>query len=186
MMRLFHLLFYIRSNDLHVNVHILQLNENVFVILIYYSDVVPALPEGWPAFRNRLWRRRSCELVKSTSSCVRKAVSHLHHLQNLLDSSCMRYQSSPTEKPSRNEFLQEKSSMTSDGTLSLSRTNTDSPLKDGSYQKETPVSCSGNHHRLRWLLSSASLGEFNQEQDDAMERRLESSASGAILEVDIQ
>ena len=50
-----------------------------------FSDLVPSLPEGWPQFKNRLWRRRSCELVKSTSSCVRKAVSHLHQLQDLID-----------------------------------------------------------------------------------------------------
>lgn len=48
-------------------------------------DIVPSLPEGWPQFRNRSWRRKSCELVKSTSSCVRKAVSHLHKLQDLID-----------------------------------------------------------------------------------------------------
>lgn len=47
--------------------------------------MVPSLPEGWPQLSNRLWRRRSCELVKSTSSCVRKAVSHLHQLQDLVD-----------------------------------------------------------------------------------------------------
>ena len=50
-----------------------------------FPDIVPSLPEGWPQFKNRLWRRRSCELVKSTSSCVRKAVSHLHQLQDLVD-----------------------------------------------------------------------------------------------------
>lgn len=50
-----------------------------------FPDIVPSLPEGWPRFKNRLWRRRSCELVKSTSSCVRKAVSHLHQLQDLVD-----------------------------------------------------------------------------------------------------
>ena len=63
----------------HVNVNI---TKNLFH---FCSDEVPALFEGWPNFKNRPWRRRSCELVKSSSSCVRKAVSHLHLLQDVLD-----------------------------------------------------------------------------------------------------
>lgn len=54
--------------------------------LLHFPDIVPSLPEGWPQFRNRPWRRRSCELIKSTSSCVRKAISHLYQLQDLIDS----------------------------------------------------------------------------------------------------
>ena len=59
--------------------------EGKIIYCCSLPDIVPSLPEGWPQFKSRLWRRRSCELVKSSSSCVRKAVSHLHQLQDLVD-----------------------------------------------------------------------------------------------------
>ena len=58
---------------------------NISYFLFLFLDLVLSLPDGWPQFKNRPWRRRSCELVQSTSSCVRKAVAHLHQLQDLVD-----------------------------------------------------------------------------------------------------
>ena len=76
-------------------------------VLMLSLDTVIALPEGWPQFQNRPWRRRSCELVKSTSSCIRKAVSHLHQLQDLLDT----FQKG--DVPDDGRFRKQRSSVTS-------------------------------------------------------------------------
>ena len=94
------------------NHFIIAFNTNLMFCL--FPDIVPSLPEGWPQFRNRSWRRRSCELVKSTSSCVRKAVSHLHQLQDLIDSF---YFTGPPDEEER--FSKQRSSVVS-GNLAFS------------------------------------------------------------------
>jgi hypothetical protein len=151
-----------------------------FILLLL--DIVPTLPEGWPDFKNKLWRRRSCELVKSTSTCVRKAVSHLHLLQNLLETY---YKPSSSEKYSRNDFSRESKlvsrSATADSTQTFSRAETESHLKSTSHENESSAGYSSHRNKLQWLLSSDSLGEYNKEDD--LGRILESSASGAVLEV---
>ncbi|KAJ7387735.1 hypothetical protein OS493_001078 [Desmophyllum pertusum] len=140
------------------------------------TDIVPSLPEGWPQFRNRSWRRRSCELVKSTSSCVRKAVSHLHQLQDLIDLFCT------TGLPDEEErFSKQRSSVASD----LEFKDKEELLESQGFPAEdsTHVSSASSHgRRIRWLLSSASLGNI-EEETASVEPRLESSASGATLEV---
>ena len=53
--------------------------EHVFV-----TDTVCALRPNWPKIPE-ISRRRSCELIKSSTPCVRKAVSHLELIQNVID-----------------------------------------------------------------------------------------------------
>ncbi|RMX48295.1 hypothetical protein pdam_00014726 [Pocillopora damicornis] len=138
-------------------------------------DIVPSLPEGWPQFRNRSWRRRSCELVKSTSSCVRKAVSHLHKLQDLIDAFYMT--DLPDEKGKNGR---QRSSVV----LDLDAKDKEELLESqGPLEDSTHLSSASSHgRRIRWLLSSASLGNIEEEMT-SVEPRLESSASGATLEV---
>ena len=88
-------------------------NTDLSFDLLHFPDIVPSLPEGWPQFRNRLWRRRSCDLVKSTSSCVRKAVSHLYQLQDLIDSFYM------TGFPEEEERFSKQRSSLASGELAL-------------------------------------------------------------------
>ncbi|XP_060070324.1 coiled-coil domain-containing protein 178-like [Ylistrum balloti] len=52
--------------------------------LIEAEDKVFPLPENWPKIR-KLLRRKSCELVQTTSPCVKKAVSHLELIQNIIE-----------------------------------------------------------------------------------------------------
>ena len=49
-------------------------------------------------------------------------------------------------------------------------------------ERTAPESASTHGRRIRWLLSSASLGNIDDESE-LVETRLESSASGATLEV---
>lgn len=139
------------------------------------KDIVPSLPEGWPQFRNRLWRRRSCELVKSTSSCVRKAVSHLHQLEDLVD---LFYKIEHFDEDGR--FSKQRSSVVSD--LDIKGTEREEVLDiQDVAEKSTHISSASSHgRRIRWLLSSASLGNIEEEAESV---RLESSASGTTLEV---
>ncbi|XP_020616099.1 coiled-coil domain-containing protein 178-like [Orbicella faveolata] len=139
------------------------------------KDIVPSLPEGWPQFRNRSWRRRSCELVKSTSSCVRKAVSHLYQLQDLIDSF---YMTEFLEEEER--FSKQRSSMTSD----LEFKDKEEVVESQGVPEDSSHMSSASSHgrRIRWLLSSASLGNI-EEEGVSFEPRLESSASGATLEI---
>ncbi|KAL9979922.1 hypothetical protein ACROYT_G008441 [Oculina patagonica] len=139
------------------------------------KDIVPSLPEGWPQFQNRLWRRRSCELVKSTSSCVRKAVSHLHQLQDLIDSF---YMTGPPDEEER--FSKQRSSLASD----LEFKDKEELLESQGFPEDSTHMSSASSHgrRIRWLLSSASLGNI-EEETASIEPRLESSASGATLEI---
>ncbi|XP_046357907.2 coiled-coil domain-containing protein 178-like [Haliotis rufescens] len=48
------------------------------------KDKVYPLPSNWPKIP-QLARRRSCELTRSTEPCVKKAVSHLELVQNIID-----------------------------------------------------------------------------------------------------
>ncbi|XP_046576697.1 coiled-coil domain-containing protein 178-like [Haliotis rubra] len=48
------------------------------------KDKVYPLPSNWPKIP-QLARRRSCELTGSTEPCVKKAVSHLELVQNIID-----------------------------------------------------------------------------------------------------
>ncbi|XP_033736853.1 coiled-coil domain-containing protein 178-like [Pecten maximus] len=52
--------------------------------LIEAEDKVYPLPENWPKIQ-KLLRRKSCELVHTTSPCVKKAVSHLELIQNIIE-----------------------------------------------------------------------------------------------------
>lgn len=72
-----------------------------------------------------------------------------------------------------------KSQMTGDRTL-FSRTDTESQLKDSPFQNRSLSS--KNIDKRQWLMSYGSFGELTQDDED-LDRRLESSASGAILEV---
>lgn len=138
------------------------------------KDIVPCLPEGWPQFKSRLWRRRSCELVKSSSSCVRKAVSHLHQLQDLVDLFYKTEHFDEDERLSKQRF-----SAVSEG---KSTRQVEQILESQGVTEESSQLSSASSHgrRIRWLLSSASLGNIEEEADSV---RVESSASGATLEV---
>lgn len=59
-------------------------NENEELELIEAEDKVYPLPENWPKVQ-QLLRRKSCELVQTTSPCVKKAVSHLELIQNIIE-----------------------------------------------------------------------------------------------------
>ncbi|XP_076096487.1 coiled-coil domain-containing protein 178-like [Mytilus galloprovincialis] len=48
------------------------------------ADKVYPLPEDWPKIP-QIFRRKSCELTKATSPCVKKAVSHLELIQNIIE-----------------------------------------------------------------------------------------------------
>ena len=48
------------------------------------GDKVYPLPENWPKIP-QIFRRKSCELTKATSPCVKKAVSHLELIQNIIE-----------------------------------------------------------------------------------------------------
>lgn len=48
------------------------------------ADKVYPLPENWPKIP-QIFRRKSCELTKATSPCVKKAVSHLELIQNIIE-----------------------------------------------------------------------------------------------------
>ncbi|XP_041357079.1 coiled-coil domain-containing protein 178-like [Gigantopelta aegis] len=50
------------------------------------QDTICALPDNWPKIPE-IARRRSCELIKSSTPCVKKAVSHLELIQNVIDDS---------------------------------------------------------------------------------------------------
>lgn len=139
------------------------------------KDIVPFLPEGWPQFKNRPWRRRSCELIKSTSSCVRKAVSHLYQLQDLIDSFYMTGFSEEEER-----FSKQRSSVASD--LEFKDKEEVAEIQGVPEDSSHMSSASSHGRRIRWLLSSASLGNI-EEEGVSFEPRLESSASGAVLEV---
>lgn len=52
--------------------------------LVEAEDKVYPLPENWPKIQ-QLLRRKSCELVLTTSPCVKKAVSHLELIQNIIE-----------------------------------------------------------------------------------------------------
>ncbi|OWF35535.1 coiled-coil domain-containing protein 178-like isoform X2 [Mizuhopecten yessoensis] len=52
--------------------------------LVEAEDKVYPLPENWPNIQ-QLLRRKSCELVHTTSPCVKKAVSHLELIQNIIE-----------------------------------------------------------------------------------------------------
>lgn len=139
------------------------------------KDIVPSLPEGWPQFRNRPWRRRSCELIKSTSSCVRKAISHLYQLQDFIDSFYM-----PGFPEEEERFSKQRSSLASDLELKDKEEVVES---QGVPEDSSHMSSASSHgRRIRWLLSSASLGNI-EEEGVSYEPRVESSASGAMLEV---
>lgn len=138
-------------------------------------DIVPSLPEGWPQFRNRSWRRRSCELVKSTSSCVRKAVSHLHKLQDLIDAF---YMTDLPDEKGKNGKQRSSVVLDLDAKDKEELSESQGPLEDSTHLS----SASSHGRRIRWLLSSASLGNIEEEMT-SVEPRLESSASGATLEV---
>lgn len=141
------------------------------------KDLVLSLPDGWPQFKNRPWRRRSCELVQSTSSCVRKAVAHLHQLQDLVD------------------LLHKTDNFEGEGRSSKRRSSSMSDIKDKGLdddssqsvpaEESTQFSSASSHgRRIHWLLSSASLGNIDEDTELSIgEPRLESSASGATLEV---
>lgn len=139
------------------------------------KDIVPSLPEGWPQFRNRPWRRRSCELIKSTSSCVRKAISHLYQLQDFIDSFYM-----PGFPEEEERFSKQRSSLASDLELKDKEEVVES---QGVPEDSSHMSSASSHgRRIRWLLSSASLGNI-EEEGVSYEPRVESSASGAMLKV---
>ncbi|KAK2574373.1 Coiled-coil domain-containing protein 178 [Acropora cervicornis] len=148
--------------------------------IVPYGDernLVLSLPDGWPQFKNRPWRRRSCELVQSTSSCVRKAVAHLHQLQDLVD------------------LLHKTDNFEGEGRSSKRRSSSISDIKDKGLdddssqtvpaEESTQFSSASSHgRRIHWLLSSASLGNIDEDTELSIgEPRLESSASGATLEV---
>lgn len=138
------------------------------------KDLFLSLPEGWPQFKNKTWRRRSCELVKSTSSCVRKAVSHLHQLQDLVD---LFYKVENVDEDER--FSKQRSCGRSD--LEVKGIEEASSLAEESMHF---ASASSHGRRIHWLLSSASLGNVDEDTELSIaEPRLESSASGATLEV---
>ena len=48
------------------------------------ADKVYPLPENWPRIK-QLLRPMSCSLSASRMPCVRKAVSHLELIQNIID-----------------------------------------------------------------------------------------------------
>jgi hypothetical protein len=51
---------------------------------VFVVDKVYPLPENWPKIP-QIFRRKSCELTKATSPCVKKAVSHLELIQNIIE-----------------------------------------------------------------------------------------------------
>lgn len=157
----------------------LQLIYNVYTFF-FFIDIVPALPEGWPEFKNKLWRRRSCELVKSTSSCVRKAVSHLHLLQNLLETYYKPACSDRANISRESKFKSRSETIVTGG--SISRDEDESRLRSATLDDvESLEGYTSRGNKLRWLLSSDSVGDYTKE--DELDRMLESSASGAVLEV---
>lgn len=70
--------------------------------------------------------------------------------------------------------------MTSDRASMLSRGETDVFMKESPLQRRSAPS-RGQVDKRKWLMSYGSFGEIEEEEDTS--RHLESSASGAVLEV---
>lgn len=114
---------------------------------------------------------------------MRKAVSHLHFLQNLLETY---YKPTSSEEKYRENLSRESKlksrSETTATARSFSRGEDESRLRSAMFDDaESIEGYSSRGNKLRWLLSSDSLGDYSKEDD--LDRMLESSASGAVLEV---
>lgn len=79
-------LMYIFSN-IRLHNHVLSFYFLALIILWFFDllpDKVFCLPEDWPWIK-QLSRPMSCMLTTSRLPCVKKAVSHLELIQNVID-----------------------------------------------------------------------------------------------------